>query len=405
MALSQTKLASTMSEEALRLVAPLGERRVFLAGQPLFDARAQGELDLHVILHGHFLLERPGGVPVWLGPGDLVGEIGFVLGTPRTALVHAGAGGAAVWHLPRSAYARNPRRDQLALFARLFVGLSPLLRVRHAKVIAERARGGDGKRGPADQCDHDHPGIRHFAGFLRRGDDWETACSIFEFVRQLPYRIGFWHVKASGTLELGFGMCTTKSNLQVALLRANGIEAEYGEVLCGAETMDPILPIGYRGLERRKSHIKHYFAVARFGGRWIPMDATFPTAVWLQVHPEHEARQPARDSAWNPLSAMLQRDPFEFRRMADLGELMQKRPFFDADGVEAMNVVLDRLQGRVLPIPSWAGKIERLLEADPHAAFLQSYAALALDAQRLRDVVVDRPLQPQVPAEELEYVI
>ncbi len=405
MPLSQTKLASTMTAEALRLVEPLGERREFQAGQPLFDTTAQGNLDLHVILRGQFLLERRGSSPVWLGPGDVVGEIGFVLGTPRTAGVHALEGGAAVWHVPRSAYSRGPRREQLALFTRLFVGLSPLVRLRHAKVVSERARGADGAAGPTDHCDHGHPAIRHFASFLRGRDDWESACAIFEYVRQLPYRIGFWNVLASNTLELGFGMCTTKSNLQVALLRASGIEAQFAEVLCRAGTMDPILPDGYRVLERRKSHIKHYFAVVNHGGRWIPMDATFPTVVWQRLHPEHEALSPERDRALNPLNVMLRRDPFEFRMMPDLTELLRKQPFFDADGVEAMNVVLDRLQGRVLPIPSWSGKIERLLEEDPSAAFLQSYAALSVEAQRLREVIVDRPRPPVVPAGELEYVV
>jgi hypothetical protein len=265
------------------------------------------------------------------------------------------------------------------------------MRVRHAKVVAERARGTNGAAELVDHCDHEHPGIRHVSEFLRAEDGWGTACAIFDFVRQIPYRIGFWQVRASQTLELGFGMCTTKSNLQVALLRASGVEAQFAEVLCGARSPG--------------SQIKHYFAIARFGGRWIPMDATFPTVVWRHLHPGHVARAPAKEGGVNPLGAMLQRDAYDFRPMADLAELMQKQPFFDADGVEAMNVVLDRLQGRVLPMPAWAGKIERLLTEDAHAAFLQSYAALTLDAQRLRELIVDRPSRPAAAAGELEHVI
>jgi transglutaminase-like putative cysteine protease len=405
MPLSQTKLASTMTDEALRLVEPLGEYRGFAAGQELFDTRNHAELDLHVIVRGHFHLERPGGVPVWLGPGDVVGEIGFVLGTPRTASAHAGEGGAEVWRVPRSSYAKGRRPEHLAPFTRLFAGLSPLVRVRHAKVLSERARAADGDVRLEDHCDPDHPAIRHLAEFLRGEDAWGTACAIFDFVRQIPYRIGFWQVRASQTLELGFGMCTTKSNLQVALLRASGIEARFAEVLCDAATMDPILPRGYQSEERRKRHLKHYFAIARFGERWIPMDATFPTVVWRHLHPAHEARPPRREEGVNPLGAMLQRDADDFRPMADLAELMRKQPFFDADGVEAMNVVLDRLQGRVLPPPAWAGKIERLIVADAHAAFLQSYSALTLEAQRLRALIVDRPSQPHARGGELEYVI
>ena len=66
-------------------------------------------------------------------------------------------------------------------------------------------------------CYFDHPSIQQVAKLLRGKDDWESAINIWEFVQSLPYRFGFWHIKASQTLELGFGMCTTKANLQVAL--------------------------------------------------------------------------------------------------------------------------------------------------------------------------------------------
>lgn len=402
--LSQTKLASTMSDSSLRQIEALGQVREVPPGQPLFDAQGDTNLDLHVVLRGDLRLVRNhGGRDVWLGPGDIVGEIGFVLGTPRTADVRAGETGASVWHVSRARYLDRPPPERLPLLSRLFLGLAPLVRVRYAKVIAERtAAAGQVWH---DHTDHDHPAVRHVSAFLAAGDPWDTAAAIFSFVRQLPYRIGFWQVKASRTLELGFGMCTTKSNLQVALLRAAGVEAEFGEVLCDAGSMDAILPSGYRHLGHRKPHIKHYFAVARLGDRWLPMDATFPTAVWRKLHPEHDAAPPERGEAVNPLGDMLRRDPFDFRRMPDLSEVMAKQPFFDADGVEAMNVVLDRLQGRVLPAPSWASKIERLLEEDLRAAFLQSYAGLTSDAHRLRAAIMDRPAQPAVAHEERAYVI
>jgi transglutaminase-like putative cysteine protease len=400
--LSQTKLAATMSDASLRQIEALGDVRDVAPGEPLFDVRAD-RLDLHVVLRGDLSLHRDrGSREVWLGPGDIVGEIGFVLGTPRTADVRAGASGASVWRVSRGTYLGEPPPERLPLLARLFLGLAPLVRVRYAKVMAERSAAQAAIA--HDHCDHEHPAIRHVSAFLRGGEPWETAAAVFSFVRQIPYRIGFWQVRASRTLELGFGMCTTKSNLQVALLRASGIEAEFGEVICDAGSMDPILPSGYRQLGRRKPHIKHYFAVVNLGG-WLPMDATFPTAVWRKLHPEHDAAAPARGEAVNPLGDMLQRDPFDFRRMPDLSEVMTKQPFFDADGVEAMNVVLDRLQGRVLPSPSWAAKIERLLEEDLRAAFLQAYAGLSADAHRLRAAIVERPKLPPAAPDDLAYVI
>jgi len=404
--LTQTKLASTMSDALLRRIEPLGEVRDVGAGQPLFDAHQDSNLDLHVVLSGDLNLHRnhgQGAHDVWLGPGEIVGEIGFVLGTPRTADVRAGSAGASVWHVPRGKYLGQPPAERLHALAQLFIGLAPLVRVRHQKVLAERSAASTSVA--HDHCDHQHPAIRHLAAFLSVGDPWGTTAAIFEFVRQIPYRIGFWQVKASRTLELGFGMCTTKSNLQVALLRASGIEAEFGEVLCEASSIDAILPAGYQHLGRRKKHIKHYFAVARSGGRWIPMDATFPTTVWMKLHPGHNAAAPLRGEAVNPLGDMLQLDPFDFRRMPDLSGVMAKQPFFDADGVEAMNVVLDRLQGRVLAVPSWASKIERLLEDNSRAAFLQSYAGLATDTHRLREALLERPAPIATVPELRAYVL
>jgi transglutaminase-like putative cysteine protease len=401
--LSQTKLASTMADASLRQIEALGDVREVGPGQLLFETREDADLDLHVVVRGDLRLRRSHGPrDVWLGPGDIVGEIGFVLGTPRTADVRAGDGGAAVWHVQRGRFLGQPPADRLALLSKLFLGLAPLVRVRYAKVVAERAAADAGVA--REHNDPAHAAVRQMAAFLAGAEPWETAAAIFAFVRQIPYRIGFWQVKASRTLELGFGMCTTKSNLQVALLRASGIEAEFGEVRCDAGSMDPILPSGYRHLGRRKQHIKHYFAVARLGGRWIPMDATFPTAVWERLHPGAAPVTPERGEPVNPLGA-LHGDPLDFRRMPDLSEVMGKQPFFDADGVEAMNVVLDRLQGRVLPAPSWSSKIERLLDEDLRAAFLQSYAGLQADTHRLRAAIVDRPAPPVVAAEDRAYVV
>jgi CRP-like cAMP-binding protein len=242
MSLSQTKLASTMSDALLRQVETLGQIREVAAGEALFDARADSSIDLHVVVRGELAVRLQNGREVWLGPGDIVGEIGFILGTPRTAEVRAGPSGAAVWRVARAAYLDRPPPERLALLARFFLGLAPLIHVRYAKVIAERtAATGDVAR---DHCDDRHPAIRHMAAFLAGRDPWETTRAVFSFVRQIPYRIGFWQVKASRTLELGFGMCTTKSNLQVALLRASGIDAEFGEVRCEAGSMDAILPAG-----------------------------------------------------------------------------------------------------------------------------------------------------------------
>jgi transglutaminase-like putative cysteine protease len=50
---------------------------------------------------------------------------------------------------------------------------------------------------------------------------------LFGFVKELPYGLEDWDVAASETLAKGWGMCSGKSNLLVALLRSLGIPTRY----------------------------------------------------------------------------------------------------------------------------------------------------------------------------------
>jgi transglutaminase-like putative cysteine protease len=50
---------------------------------------------------------------------------------------------------------------------------------------------------------------------------------LFDYVKELPYGLEDWDVTASETLAKGWGMCSGKSNLLVALLRSLGIPARY----------------------------------------------------------------------------------------------------------------------------------------------------------------------------------
>jgi hypothetical protein len=62
----------------------------------------------------------------------------------------------------------------------------------------------------------------------------KTAC-IRNFVKSLPYRYDDWDVKASETLKRGWGMCSGRTNLLVAMLRSLNIPARYVIVKCQAE--------------------------------------------------------------------------------------------------------------------------------------------------------------------------
>jgi len=58
---------------------------------------------------------------------------------------------------------------------------------------------------------------------------------LFGFVKELPYGLEDWDVTASETLAKGWGMCSGKSNLLVALLRSVGIPARYRVYRINAE--------------------------------------------------------------------------------------------------------------------------------------------------------------------------
>jgi len=83
---------------------------------------------------------------------------------------------------------------------------------------------------PSDLCDFDrHPEIRAKAlevtlGCRSKEDMFQR---IFAFVKELPYGLEDWTVPASESLVKGWGMCSGKTNLLVAMLRSLGIPARY----------------------------------------------------------------------------------------------------------------------------------------------------------------------------------
>ena len=79
-------------------------------------------------------------------------------------------------------------------------------------------------------CDFDSCGaLRDRAARLTLGcsDNQERFQKVFDFVRELPYGLEDWDVRASDTLAKGWGMCCGKSNLLVALSRSLSIPARY----------------------------------------------------------------------------------------------------------------------------------------------------------------------------------
>jgi transglutaminase-like putative cysteine protease len=76
--------------------------------------------------------------------------------------------------------------------------------------------------------DRDHA-IQAKAIRLTQGcaDKQERVERIYHFVKELPYGLEDWDVKASETLRKGWGMCCGKTNLLVAMSRALFVPARY----------------------------------------------------------------------------------------------------------------------------------------------------------------------------------
>ena len=178
-------------------------------------------------------------------------------------------------------------------------------------------------------------------------------------------------------------MCTTKTNLQVALLRACEIEAAFGEIEFPSEKMKPLVPSGYHHILAIEKNVKHYFAVFKIGDEWYPCDATYPPQVWQLLNPDKPESIFEPGKAFNPCNTMIGRPVDAYKRYDNLNQVLKKRPFYDADNVEAMNIILDKVQGPFLMIPEWVVPIHYLMRDVPNAAFQRAYAGIITAMERL----------------------
>lgn len=379
--LSSTKLSVALKADYLARLQCYGTTVSLLPGETLFDiGSSSGEM--HVIVQGDINLYQAGqNLPVvWLGPGDILGEIGFILRTPRTTTARAGMRGCILWRLDRRVISPRMDAETMDILTRLFIGIAPYVRVRYAKLT-----GGYGHfpKSIEQHCDHQHPVIQHMAEFLIGYDSWETAQNIWDYVRHLPYRFGFWNLLASQVLQMGYGMCTTKTNLQVALLRACEIEAAFGEIDFPSDLMKPLVPEGYHHILAIEPNVKHYFAVFRIGDEWYPCDATYPPQVWELLAPGQPENLFEPGTAFNPCNTLICKPVDAYKRYDNLSHVLKKRPFYDADNVEAMNIILDKVQGPFLMLPEWVVPIHYLMQQEPRAAFQRAYAGIVTEVERL----------------------
>lgn len=330
---------------------------------------------MHVLIEGH--VSFPGG---GFGPGAHTGEIGFVLGVPRTADVVA-VDRVTTWTVPFDALPRDP-----AAATALLGALSLELPSRIRKFRPPKAP-------DSHFCDFDHPAVAAMADSLRAGSSVATARAIWSFVRSMPYRFGIWWQRASDTLKQGWGMCTTKSNLEVALFRAAGLEAGFIEIEADSMIIRPIIPDAWQ--HAIKPGMKHFMGAVKLDGCWHTADASFTDPILKLFTKQFPAlaglHEKPLDSGrpFNPAATAMGTDLFDVHVIDSLDRAMARRSSHDIDRLEVMNLVVDGLQGPVYEVPSQLLRARQLLANDPQAAFFNAMGVASSLATGLRDRILE----------------
>lgn len=123
-------------------------------------------------------------------------------------------------------------------------------------------------------CDYNHEAIQSIAdNFVQLTKNFtDLTKSIFLYVRD---RIIFggdrWQVKASGTLQKGYGACWNKNLLMIALLRYYKLPSRLKANPMKNDFMKPAMGAVYLTVS---SPFYHCFTEVYLDGRWISIDPT-----------------------------------------------------------------------------------------------------------------------------------
>ena len=127
---------------------------------------------------------------------------------------------------------------------------------------------------PTKLCDFNHPSIISKAKELTKNDNntKEMAKSIFRFVRDdIKFMMIYEENKASDTLAIRCGDCGTKTNIQVALLRAMGIPARYHIAALKKECIKGLVSKFFY-IATSKIIPNHPWCECYLSGNWIACD-------------------------------------------------------------------------------------------------------------------------------------
>jgi transglutaminase-like putative cysteine protease len=88
---------------------------------------------------------------------------------------------------------------------------------------------------------------------------------------EIRFGINATKTNATRVLRLRAGECGTKTNLQIALLRAVGIPARFHVTRCKSESLRGIVPNWLAN--RMPSVVSHFWCECLLDGRWVSCDA------------------------------------------------------------------------------------------------------------------------------------
>lgn len=151
-----------------------------------------------------------------------------------------------------------------------------------ANMVWQLTPGMDDYLKATDLSDSDNPVLRDKAIAIIQGAGTprQAAKRIFFFVRdQILFGFNRHDARASNTLKEGVGFCVTKTNLQVALLRAAGIPARYHQAVLSTEALRAVLPnLVYRFVPERTSY--HPWCECYVAENWISCDTLFDKGLY-----------------------------------------------------------------------------------------------------------------------------
>jgi hypothetical protein len=150
------------------------------------------------------------------------------------------------------------------------------------KMIFQSPKGMDEFLKPTVLCDCDNNEIKKKSQELTENakSPKEAALSIFTFVRdQIPFGLDLPYTKASDTLKKAYGYCITKTNLQIALMRAVGIPSRYHQVVLHKNVLKGIMPSSIHKKVEEKIWY-HPWCECYLSEKWVACDSYLDNSLY-----------------------------------------------------------------------------------------------------------------------------